>query len=698
MAAPDNSKAGSISTGDLLHMRQNLAQGAIKGVAKSVEEIAAGVAAAEMAAGDQSIENAPHPLDALERGAENLLDSFIHPAGDMNLSNAQHPADKLKQKAADKMAAMSAAGLAASTVEAGTILGEQAVLFVPGGEEIKAVGVAKELGALEAAAVDAGKAGRALHADAPNASFIEKLYARVTGEAAVNTPAAELSRMFDRVREAAIRRDNAFKEAVDRTDSTLTHSGQTIAQNKHYDDWNRQQISKRNDYYKYLINANPELAETLLGQELTEHGLKQLLRSDVNDHFIGIEPYPSPLDKEEVFQRTGRGTHDEKMQAKLWGIEWKDGSENIGGAIYQDLFKGGEIGMNREYYDAKKAVKASKELVFEVHRELGAMLVDPTRPMNPALAEKAQLLLSAKLENGTLSAEARSALPPELQDLPAVKLGPLQENIAQVVPENLRLAAGYEAPALAHASTANAANSAGVEAGKALSVSQPANLQELQDMRREMLSPLSMVIEKKPLEASLPHTEAMLAAQANVDALAKHQNPYARATLSVGDAIMDKSGFGYSMGKTTEALVGLELAKSEYDGMVSVANMTARKTATTMLVAGVAATAGLPAAGAAVAGSILYTLARDYGLLSKASKVAGPTIERAHYEAHALGNALKEQGQTAYDKLAAMIPIDATGSLTPQGQVIMQQIEKISAKQVDSEVPLISPQIESPGP
>lgn len=697
MAAPDSNKAGPISTGDLLHMRKDLARGVIIGATKAVKEVASGVADAAMAAGDQNIENAPHPLEALERGAEKLVDSFIHPAGDMNLSNAQHPADKFKEKAADKMAAMSAAGLAASTVEAGTFLGEQAVLLMPGGEEMKAVGVAKELGAIEATVVDAGKGGKVLHSDAPKASLTEMLYGRITGEAAANKPAAELSRMFDRVKASAMQRDNVFKESIDRTDNTLTHSGQTVAQSKQYNDWNREQIPKRNEYYKYLITENPELAEMLLGQDITEHGLMQLLKSDVNDRYIGIKPYNSPVDKDEVFQRTGRGSHDERMQAKQWGIEWKNGGENLGVAIFQDLFKGGEIGMNQEFYDARKAVVASEELSLEMHRELGAMLVDPARPMSPVLAEKAQQLLSVRLENGTLSAEARSALPPELQALPAVKLESLQAKVAPLVPENMRLAAGYNAPALPHASTANAAHSASAEIGKALSVSQPANMQELQSMRRDVLSPLSMIIEKKPIEASLPLTEAQLAAQANVDALAKHQNPYARATLSVGDAIMDKSGFGYSMGKTTEALIGQAVAQSEYDGMVSIANMTARKAATTMLVAGTAATVGLPAAGALVAGSILYTLARDYDLLSKVGKVAGPTIERAHYEAHALGNAVKEQGQTAYDKLAAMIPRDATGNLTPQGQVVMQQIEQNAAQQVDSAVALIPP-AEIPGP
>jgi len=696
MAAPDNNKAGPISTGDLLHMRKNLAQGAIKGVAKAVEEIAAGVAAAEMAAGDQSIKNAPHPLEALERGAGKLADNFLHPAGDMNLSNAQHPADKLKEKAAGKMAAMSAAGLAASTVEAGTFLGEQAVLLMPGGEEAKAIDVAKELSAVESSIVDAGKAGKVLHSDAPKASLTEKLYGRITGEAAVNTPAAELSRMFDRVRVSAMQRDNAFKEAVDRTDSTLTHSGQTVAQSKQYNDWNREQIPKRNEYYKYLITENPELAEVLLGQDLTEHGLKQLLRSDVNDHFIGIKPYNSPIDKDEVFQRTGIGHSDDKKQAELWGIEWKEGSKNLFGMMAEDL-KGGEASLNRAFYDAKKSIKAGEELNLQMHRELGAMLVDPTRPMNPGLAEKAQLLLSAKLENGTLSAEARSALPPELQALPAAKLESLQAKVAPLVPENMRLAAGYNAPALSHASTANAANSASAEIGKALSVSQPANMQELQSMRRDVLSPLSMIIEKKPIEASLPPTEAMLAAQAKVDALAEHHNPIVRGVTSVANGISGHAGMGYALGKTDVARVGAAAAKSDWDGFVASTKITGRQVVTTAVVAGTAAVS-LPVAALVVGGLVAKSVAKDYKLGAKALDLLGPTIDRAHYEAHALGNAVKDQGQTAYDKLAAMIPRDATGNLTPQGQVVMQQIEKISAKQVDSELPLISSQIESPGP
>jgi len=685
MAAPDNNKAGPISTGDLLHMRKNLAQGAIKGVAKAVEEIAAGVAAAEMAAGDQSIKNAPHPLEALERGAGKLADNFLHPAGDMNLSNAQHPADKLKEKAAGKMAAMSAAGLAASTVEAGTFLGEQAVLLMPGGEEAKAIDVAKELSAVESSIVDAGKAGKVLHSDAPKASLTEKLYGRITGEAAVNTPAAELSRMFDRVRVSAMQRDNAFKEAVDRTDSTLTHSGQTVAQSKQYNDWNREQIPKRNEYYKYLITENPELAEVLLGQDLTEHGLKQLLRSDVNDHFIGIKPYNSPIDKDEVFQRTGIGHSDDKAQAKLWGIEWKEAT------LTDDLLRGGDIGINQQYYNAKKAVAAADNFNLQVHRELGAMLVDPTRPMNPGVAQKAQQLLGVRLENGTLSAEARSALPPELQALPAVKLESLQAKVAPLVPENMRLAAGYNAPALSHASTANA------EIGKALSVSQPANMQELQSMRRDVLSPLSMIIEKKPIEASLPPTEAMLAAQAKVDALAEHHNPIVRGVTSVANGISGHAGMGYALGKTDVARVGAAAAKSDWDGFVASTKITGRQVVTTAVVAGTAAVS-LPVAALVVGGLVAKSVAKDYKLGAKALDLLGPTIDRAHYEAHALGNAVKDQGQTAYDKLAAMIPRDATGNLTPQGQVVMQQIEKISAKQVDSELPLISSQIESPGP
>lgn len=690
MAAPDNSKAVPISTGDLLHMRKNLAQGAIKGVAKAVEEIAAGVAAAEMAAGDQSIKHAPHPLEALERGAENLLDSFIHPAGDMNLSNAQHPVDKLKEKVADKMAAMGAAGLAAITVEAGTILGEQAVFFVPGGEEMKAVGVAKELGALEATVVDAGKAGKVLHADAPKATFTEKLYRKITGEAAVNTPAAELSRMFDRVKVSAMQRDNAFKEAVDRTDSTLTHSGQTVAQSKQYNDWNREQIPKRNEYYKYLITENPALAEVLLGQDLTEHGLKQLLRSDANDHFIGIKPYNSPLDKDEVFQRTGIGHSDDKKQAALWGIEWKVGSKNLLGMMAEDL-KGGEIGLNRAFYDAKKSVAAADAFDLKMHQELGAMLVDPTRPMNPGLAQKAQQLLGVRLENGTLSAEARSALPPELQALPAVKLESLQAKVAPLVPESMRLAAGYNAQGLSHASTASA------EIGKALSVSQPANMEELQSMRRDVLSPLSMIIEKKPIEASLPPTEAMLEAQAKVDALAEHHNPIVRGVTSAANGISGHAGMGYALGKTDVARVGAAAAKSDWDGFLASTKITGRQVVTTAVVAGTAAVS-LPVAALVVGGLVAKSVAKDYKLGAKALDLLGPTIDRAHYEAHALSNAVKEQGQTAYDKLTAMIPRDATGNLTPQGQVIMQQIEKISAKQVDSELPLISSQIESPGP
>jgi len=218
----------------------------------------------------------------------------------------------------------------------------------------------------------------------------------------------------------------------------------------------------------------------------------------------------------------------------------------------------------------------------------------------------------------------------------------------------------------------------------------------LQSMRRDVLSPLSMIIEKKPIEASLPLTEVQLAAQAKVDALAEHQNPVVRAVTSLANGVSSRAGLGYALGATDVARVGAAAAKSDWDGFIGSAKLAVRQVATTAAVAGTAA-ASLPFAGAVVATSIASSMAKDYKLMVKASQILGPTIERVHSEAYALRNVVTDQGQAAYDKLVAMIPRDAKGNLTPEGLVVMQRIEQNAAQQVDSAVALIPP-AEIPGP
>ncbi len=554
---------------------------------------------------------------------------------------------------------------------------------VPPGARVAAT-AEKELAAVETGAAAAktlpsaaGVDNRLLHADAPKLPLTYRL-----AEAAVNvlrdkkavanekafaeTPAGHLSDMLQATGMKLTER-NTLKEALDRSGSQQLPEGGTVRDKHLYDMWNRDQVSKRLEFWNQVFTENPKLAKLVVQQKLTAHGFEQLLATDRYDAALGIKPY------EPVAKGAAQATHGfdaQRAQAKQWGIEWNEPPKGLAGA-----FKN-EFAMNQEFFDAKKAVDNAQRLDQVIHREFALGVINPERMVNPEIAEMTRQLLGAKIENGAISDAAREALPELIRALPVSELQSLQDRVAAVTPENLRLEAGYVAPQLAHDSslTSKALSSGQHSNNNSLSL----NPQQIEEARRQMLMELSALVEQKPVaELNMP-TPAVQAAQDELYALNRYNNVAEGAAKSTAETMMDRIGYGYSVGKRRIQEIEVAFAKSDYDGVKTLAHDLVAKPVMTAAMAGTAAVASLPVAGALVGASILRGLYKD---MPEVRNIIDPVIDPVVNGVQAAGDRAKNLAVRTYQDVVNALPKNANGDLTDQSKVVLNLVNEKLAQE-----------------
>lgn len=129
--------------------RQRLSGSAFKGALHGVQGLLGDLLTAaktQLTAGDQNLNNAPHPLDSAQKLAENLKESIIHPGGDMNLAHAPHPVDFVQAEISRAAASVHAHGVMGNFERLGFAAGEQAIYFLPVVELTKARSMAASAG------------------------------------------------------------------------------------------------------------------------------------------------------------------------------------------------------------------------------------------------------------------------------------------------------------------------------------------------------------------------------------------------------------------------------------------------------------------------------------------------------------------------------------------------------------------------
>jgi hypothetical protein len=652
---------------------------------------------------------AEHPLETLNalNPVTASLDNTLMFAGAAlgDIESQDQLARKVEPfvKAGEVIAEAASGDLTARGKVAGILLASS-IGPVPPGAGIAAA-AEKEMLAAEAKAVSAETLNTvtrvdnaALHANAPTMSLkdqlcetaIDRLRSYVNGRdpavdaakaaAFKSSAAGQLSEMLDATVRKLTKQDNAFKVAMDTHDSSMLPNGMKVSDQANYNLWNRDQVSDRGSFWKQAIKENPQLAETLIQQKLTEDGFDKLLLSNGYDAKLGIKPYNALPEKDEVVMadlpRGNYGFDFDRTQAKKWGIEWKEGPDastfsGLAKSMLGAMTGKDEFGLNAEYFAAKQAVRNTKYLDQAIHREFSLGVINPDRAINPEIAEITRQLLGAKIENGTISAETRKMLPDLIRDLPPTKLRSLQERVAAVAPEQLRLEAGYVAPQLAHdASTPNHAVSAQHLDAGGLSTSP----QHIQQARRHLLNELSVLIEQKPVAEYAAATPAVQAAQDKLNNLKQYDNIAQGATKSFIETVMANSGNGYVIGHREKATLLAEFAKSDYEGMKGSAEMVAKKAAMVVAVGGTAATVGLPAAAAVIAGSALHGLYKD---MPEVRKALEPLVDPLVNKAQAVGEGVKSFVAATYqDVIKQTLPKNVDGDLTDQSKVVLNIINE----------------------
>lgn len=599
-------------------------------------------------------------------------------------------------KAANKIAEAVDGDLTSKGQVAGFVLAG-AVGPVPPGARV-AASAEKEIIATETRAVASEampkiqKVDNSLHADAPKLPLTYRLSeaavnmlrgkeAVAEAEAFAQTHAGQLSDMLQAASMKLTER-NTLKEALDRTDSSLLPGGGTVRDKHLYDSWNREQITKRSSFWNQAFRENPQLAELVVQQKLTAHGFEKLLTSDRYDALLGINPYKA----ETTAQATASATYGydrERALAKEWGIEWNEQREGWAGVLDELRLKDA-YSSNPEFFAAKKAVDNAQRLDQIIHQEFALGVINPERVANPEIAGMTRQLLGAKIENGTISAEARNALPEEIRALPVTKLQSLQDRAAVVAPENLRLEAGYVAPQLAHDSSL--ASGALITGQHSSAASLSLSPQQIQEARKHMLMELSALIEQKPVaELNMP-TPAVQAAQDKLYALNRYNNVAEGAGKSVAETIMDRAGFGYSFGARKREEINAAFAKSDYDGVKSITREVVAKPIMTVAVAGAGAVAGLPAAGAVIGASVLRGLYKD---MPEVRKIVDPVINPVLNGVQALGDKAKNLAAMTYQDVVNALPKNASGELTDQSRVVLNLVNERLQQQPHPEVPTL---------
>ncbi|WP_047550365.1 hypothetical protein [Methylotenera sp. G11] len=533
------------------------------------------------------------------------------------------------------------------------------------------------------------KVDNSLHADAPKLPLKYRLSeaavnmlrgkkAVAEAEAFAQTPAGQLSDMLQATSMKLTER-NTLKEALDRSDSSMLPGGGTVRDKHLYDTWNQEQITKRSSFWNQAFRENPQLAELVAQQKLTAHGFEKLLVSDRYDALLGIQPYNA----ERTSQATASATYGydrERALAKQWGIEWNEQREGWAG-VFDELRLKDVFSSNPELFAAKKAVDNAQRLDQLIHREFALGVINPERVANPEISEMTRRLLGAKIENGTISAEARNALPEEIRALPVTKLQSLQDRAAVVAPENLRLEAGYVAPQLEHDSSL--ASGALISGQHSNAASLSLNPQHIQEARRNMLMELSALIEQKPVaELNMP-TPAVQAAQDKLYALNRYNNVAEGAGKSVAETIMDRVGLGYSFGVRKREEIAAAFAKSDYDGVKCIAREVVAKPVMVVATAGTGAVAGLPAAGALIGASMLRGLYKD---MPEVQKVMDPVIDPVLNGVQALGDKAKNLAAMTYQDVVNALPKNASGELTDQSRVVLNLVNERLQQQHHPEV------------
>lgn len=492
----------------------------------------------------------------------------------------------------------------------------------------------------------------------------------------VPTKPTNLTEHMNQAVSDSYKRDNIFKEALDRSDAGHVDpkTGLTIAETTHYNDWNKAQVPKRAQFYNDVFQHNPELAADLEKQGITADGVKNLLMSDVNDHLMGIKPYEGQKARSYTY-----GYEADEQLAKEWGIEYKKPKEGLGGLL-QELTGTNEITLNKELQEAKKAVEAAEALQAAVHQDTAKRIIIPDLPRNKELDAKVQQLLAVQVENGAVSAETRQALPPELRALPAKHLEALQEKAQQAVAtDQLRLAAEQQTPLI----TGTVENTAKTETNITAAANYNLMAQAIKDSFKQSLSAVN---NQAPVSEIVPLTDAQIAAKQRVAAFTEGKGAISRIATFTLDSLSGYAGMGYRAGRREEAALAEKAAASDYDFMAAATKSAGRKAATTVAVAtaAVVAPAALPVG---FAGLVATRMVANNETATAAIK--GLAVDAKDYVAGAI-NTLRSPQR---DAVAQALTKSADGTLSPQSQRVLELVDERMAK-TQTEHPLTSQEFE----
>lgn len=500
----------------------------------------------------------------------------------------------------------------------------------------------------------------------------------------------------------ALKRDNVFKEALDRADNTHMdmNLGITIAERKHFEDWNRDQVGKRAEFYSELLQERPDIALAMQKQDPSMQGIKQLITSNENDHLIGIAEYQG-------YKEAGvtRGYSAEKNQAEAWGIEWKESK-----GLLNEL-KGGDLALNKPYFEAKKSVEAAEKLNQELHVDATLRLLDPNRPMDSKLEGKVVQLLDIKLDGAALTAEGRQALPPELRNLPVTEIVKLQEQVVHLVPENLRLSTAHQQSALPY-TVASTGSVSQVEsaATRDLASVVTTNAQQMQQLKNDFIHSLATVTQKPdhaPVATVVPLSPTQVAAKAEYDSMinSPDDSKLKKAGLLIADTFSSDMGVGYMKGPLSLKTLQKDASGSDYDAFKTFVKNGAHTGVKTLTVAsgGVLAATTLGVPGAMVLGSgyigvqLAKNVIKHYDLGDKITDMASPILDPMKNAAlslnqkidmasqqikslvvpDAMNQAEVQQAAQNYLKVMAELPKTPDGRhLTAQGQAVLAKVSE----------------------
>lgn len=640
----------------------------------------------------QKLMQSAHPIETAKKiasAAGNYIDQVMEP-GDQRVINRDPVGQKINMTA-QEYAKFERASSLDKSAQLGAMVGTLAAGMIdPTHGEGK---VLKGLAALD---------------DLPNAPNVHAPHvysAEMVNEALAAAAAAKAAKeQIQHAYQDALKRENVIKEALDSRDGShmdMNH-GMTIAERKHFENWNREHVGERADFYNKLFQERPDIALLMQKQDPSMQGIKQLITSTENDHLIGIQQYKG-------YKEAGviRGYSELEKQAKEWGVEWKKSSG------IADELRGGELGINKEFFAAKKSVEAAGKLDRELHLDATLRLLDPSRPMDPKLEAQVSQLLHVKLEGHTLSTESRKLLPPELQHLPVKEIEKLQEQAVHLVPENLRLSAGHQQGVLpSSAASHSAGNVAVIEptATNNLTAPNSPSAQQRQELKKDFLHSLATVsktTDHDTVATVVPPSPTQAAAQIKYDNMINSPDAgkLKKASHVVADTIASDMGVGYNMGPLKLRTLEKEASGSDYDFLSSAVKNNAVMTGKTLAVAagGAVAVSALGLAGAATVGAgyvgvqLAKNVIKHYDLGDKIADMASPVTGHLKDITLTLNDKIKmatEQVKTMvvpevmdqaemqkaaqnYLKLMAELPKTADGRhFTAQSQAVLDNVGK----------------------